>query len=467
MKHLAVALLILWTAAVWRPRLAAQQSLPLAPAYPAPDARDKADILVIVAHPDDETMVAGYLAQAVDRGRRVAVVFCTRGQAGGNVEGAEQGWALAMERTLEARRAMAALGIHNVWFLSGKDTPGNGDPLHSLESWGHGRVLEEAVRAIRLTRPEVVITWLPDYVVGENHNDHQASSVIATEAFDLAGDRTAFPEQLEPAENRFGFANLDEGLRPWQPQKLYYFSDATDQSFLDGWGPRYSNASISPRRRVSYAALELRSAARYLTQEGVGFEAAAALRQRTPYARLPGIVRYNRLLLAKSWVSGACHRRRAPACAQPVMAGVRAGPIAFHPAPGYRPLPRPGISLRLGDPWAFYHRFWRAHGIAKLFHLLPPVRGVSPGETFHVALLLRNGTARAAVVTVRAQLPSGWSAAGAARYQLAPGEVYPIEAVVKIPAPAARGWQVIGFSARAAGGARPSLVTARLRLDVR
>ncbi len=446
-----------------------QARLPLAPPYPAPDARYKADILVVVAHPDDETMVAGYLARAIDQGKRVAVVFCTRGQSGGNMVGAEQGLALAMVRTMEARRAMAALGIHNVWFLSGRDTPGNGDPLHSLESWGHGQVLEEVVRAIRLTRPEVVITWLPDYVVGENHNDHQASAIITTEAFDLAGDRTAFPEQLEPAENRFGFANLDEGLHPWQAQKLYYFSDATHTGFLQGWGPQFANHGISPKRHVSYATLELRSAAQYLTQEGVGLAAAAALRQHTAYAQLPDVVRWNRLVLAKSWVGHACPARYAPGCTAPVFAGVRAGRIAFHPAPGYRPLDRRGLSLRLGDPWAFYHRFWRAHGITQLFRLLRPERGVSPGQTFHTALILHNGAAIPVTATVQAQLPGGWSAlAGDARYRLAPGENDPIEAVVKIPAGAARGWQPIGWTAASAGApAGSNRLQVRLRLDVR
>jgi len=45
-----------------------------------------------------------------------------------------------------------------------------------------GKVLEQAVRIVRLTRPEVVLTWLPCYVAGENHDDHQAAGVIATAA---------------------------------------------------------------------------------------------------------------------------------------------------------------------------------------------------------------------------------------------------------------------------------------------
>ena len=58
---------------------------------PRPDARFKADILVIVAHPDDEGMAISYLAKAVlDLHKRVAVVYGTRGDGGGNAIGMEQ-----------------------------------------------------------------------------------------------------------------------------------------------------------------------------------------------------------------------------------------------------------------------------------------------------------------------------------------------------------------------------------------
>src|SRR5215469_10601985 len=58
---------------------------------PGADDRFKADILVIVAHPDDETVIAGYLARAIfDQRKRVALLYGTRGDAGGNVAGYEQ-----------------------------------------------------------------------------------------------------------------------------------------------------------------------------------------------------------------------------------------------------------------------------------------------------------------------------------------------------------------------------------------
>ena len=95
-----------------------------APLSPPPDDRYKADILVIVAHPDDETEMTGYLARAIfDQHRRVAVLYGTRGTSGGNVVANEQAASLGAVRDIEARRGLATYGVMNVWFIGGPDTP--------------------------------------------------------------------------------------------------------------------------------------------------------------------------------------------------------------------------------------------------------------------------------------------------------------------------------------------------------
>src|SRR5258705_13255081 len=61
-------------------RIGAQEAKPLLSA----DERFKADILLVVAHPDDEGGATPYLARAIyDEHKRVAVVFATRGGSGG------------------------------------------------------------------------------------------------------------------------------------------------------------------------------------------------------------------------------------------------------------------------------------------------------------------------------------------------------------------------------------------------
>jgi hypothetical protein len=56
------------------------------------DERFKVDILVVVAHPDDEGAVTPYLARAIyDLRKRVAVVYGTHGGSGGNNYGRSWG----------------------------------------------------------------------------------------------------------------------------------------------------------------------------------------------------------------------------------------------------------------------------------------------------------------------------------------------------------------------------------------
>src|SRR6266404_9158886 len=114
-------------------------------ALPSADERYKVDILLIVAHPDDEGAATPYLARALDEHKRVGVVFGTRGSSGANEAGAEQAAALGAIREIEARNALTTLGITNVWFLGGKDTASQ-NVLLSLANWDHGESLEQLVR---------------------------------------------------------------------------------------------------------------------------------------------------------------------------------------------------------------------------------------------------------------------------------------------------------------------------------
>ena len=141
-SRLVCGLLLLWAAA----RGGAQE----AKALPTADARYKADILLVVAHPDDEGAATAYLARAIDEGKRVAVVYGTRGSSGANEVGAEQAAALGAVREIEARHALLMLGIENVWFLGGKDTASQ-NVLQSLSNWNHGETLQRLVRLMRLT----------------------------------------------------------------------------------------------------------------------------------------------------------------------------------------------------------------------------------------------------------------------------------------------------------------------------
>lgn len=429
--------------------------LPTAPAYPGPDDRYKADILLVIGHPDDDALIAGFLARAVfDQHKSIAAVVCTQGDGGGNQVGYEAGAALGQVRIQEARRALGFLGVENVWFLGRHDTPGQ-NVLGSLDRWGHGGALDELVRLVRITRPEVIITLLPNHVAGENHGDHQAAGVIATEAFDLAGDPTAFPEHVSAARDLHGMSNLTEDLRPWQPKKIYYFTDAFEgfsqywhdsrdvspyrSSFLKGSGPEYSNAEISPSRHVSYGRITAEEQVYYQTQEGsLGKDAIAKGDFRE--FELPVHFIFGKSVV-KSSVTGD------------IFEGVAPGAIPFVQIHGYEPEKQAGVTLAMGDPWAFYQQFWKAHGIERLAELVTvPEIAVERGGTLHISLLIRNATADTADVTLIVAPPKGWKErSGSARYTVGGGDTYPAQSVLVAPTSGEVGWQEITWKAEVCG----------------
>jgi LmbE family N-acetylglucosaminyl deacetylase len=405
------------------------------PPIPRPDPRYKADILVIVAHPDDDTAVSTYLAKAaLDEHKRIAVIFTTRGNSGPNAVGMEQSKALSDVREMEARHALAILGITNIWFLRGQDTPTQ-DVLHSLETVGHGASLEEVVRIIRLTRPEVILTWMPAYVAGENHGDHQASGVLATEGFDLAGNPLVFPEQLEAPRQHAGIANWGEGLHPWQTKKLYFFSDASHQDFLKGHGPTYLASEISPAKKVPYADITRQMWKQYATQ--VDFDDQVL----NYFVNMPEY-----LILGKSLVP-------APVDAD-VWAGIGEKPIAYVPEPAYKPATANGISLELGGPWAFYKSFYAAHGLNSLESLVPPQSALSANHELWVPILLHNNTDAPADITLHADLPTGWTGNTEDRhYHLEGGSTYPIEIFLNAPDSKEKTPQTLSWTATQSGTA--------------
>src|SRR2546429_9389301 len=87
-------------------------------------------------------------------------LFRSRGSSGANEAGAEQAAALGAIREIEARNALATLGITNVWFLGGKDTASQ-NVLLSLANWEHGESLEQLVMLLRRTAPGETLTFLP------------------------------------------------------------------------------------------------------------------------------------------------------------------------------------------------------------------------------------------------------------------------------------------------------------------
>ena len=164
-------------------------------------------VLYIVAHPDDEnTRLIAWLASG--KKVRTGNLSLTRGDGGQNLIGPELGDALGIIRTQELLEARRIDGGEQ-FFTRAVDFGFSKNAKESFEKWGHDEVLSDVVRVIRTFQPDIIITRFPP-TREAGHGHHEASAILAEEAFKLAGDSTAFPEQLK------------QGCFVWQPRRLFF-----------------------------------------------------------------------------------------------------------------------------------------------------------------------------------------------------------------------------------------------------
>jgi LmbE family N-acetylglucosaminyl deacetylase len=341
--------------------------------------------------------------------------------------GRERGPSLGASREMELRHALVNLGIQNVWFLGGRDTPSQ-DVLQSLANWHHGQALEDVVRIIRITRPYVILTWLPGIFIGENHGDHQAAGVVATEAFDLAGDPSIFPAQL--AAPRHVNETLLEGLQAWQPQKIYFFSDSSDDKQFKGKGPSYPVTAVSPKRHLPYWRIAMDAFRFHRTQYNSYIEKLDKMNdeQLTKLAEpgQDGWASPLQFIFGKSLV---------PASAtDDILDGINLGAMAYARPQAPPPVEQTGITVGIGGPWSFYRDFRRAHALEQLPLAQIPEIAIAAATTLQVPLLLNNNSTQPAEVSVLATLPEGWTQKTPGnRYSLAPGDSFPVQVELLAP----------------------------------
>ena len=159
------------------------------------------------AHPDDEH--GGVLTQlSRGQGARVSLLTLNRGEAGDNAIGPELFDAVGMIRTEELLMAGRYYGLDRQYFTTAIDYGFSKRLEEALVTWGRENVLRDVVRVIRMDRPFVLIARFQGNS-RDGHGNHEAAGILTQEAFRAAGDPDRFPEQIK------------DGLRPWQPLKLY------------------------------------------------------------------------------------------------------------------------------------------------------------------------------------------------------------------------------------------------------
>jgi LmbE family N-acetylglucosaminyl deacetylase len=162
-------------------------------------------VLYVAAHPDDEnTALIAYLARG--RNYRTAYLSITRGDGGQNVLGPQLGPELGVLRTQELLAARRLDGGQQ-FFTRAIDFGFSKDYRQTLKVWDKEQVLSDIVRVIRTFRPDVIVTRFST-IPGNTHGHHTASAILALEAFKLAGDPAAFPDQLS-------------NLKPWHAKRIF------------------------------------------------------------------------------------------------------------------------------------------------------------------------------------------------------------------------------------------------------
>ena len=226
--------------------------------------RETATVLYLAAHPDDEnTEFIAYFARG--RGYRTGYLSLTRGDGGQNELGPDFGEKLGVLRTQELLAARRIDGGRQ-FFSRAVDFGFSKTPEETLRFWGHDQVLADIVRVIRRFRPDVIVTRFPIPPGSGGHGHHTASAILAVEAFKLAGDPTAFPEQLA------------QGLTPWQPKRILWnvFTWTRSTGGLTGPTIQLDIGGNDPVTGESFGTIANRSRGMHKTQGLGGFSARTA-----------------------------------------------------------------------------------------------------------------------------------------------------------------------------------------------
>ena len=205
------------------------------------------DLLLIVAHPDDEVYgTGGTLAEYAQTGRKTGLITLTRGSSGRSL-GLCAAEDLAAFRAAELQKSVDTLGISDFAQYDYPDaSPVDrvaahaisvpGEFIGGLQAVPRGEIVARVQRDLERLQPKVVVGFAPDG--GNRHPDHIASSEIMMAALERGG-------------------HLKRGTR------VYYFANPTilNPAWADTWQPPTHQRDVT-----KYLATKLRAIAAHRTQ---------------------------------------------------------------------------------------------------------------------------------------------------------------------------------------------------------
>ena len=213
-----------------------------------------ASVLHTGAHPDDED--SAFIARTA-RGdhARVGYLSLTRGEGGQNIIGPELFDALGVIRTEELLQARRLDGGEQ-FFTRAFDYGFSKTLTEAKSKWNEREVLGDMVRVIRTFRPLVIHSRFAGNEI-DGHGQHQFAGYLTPLAFKAAADPNQYSEQIA------------EGLRPWQPRKLYR---AGGRGANNAVTTQVQTGILDPVIGRSYAAIAAEGRSQHKSQEMGGIE---------------------------------------------------------------------------------------------------------------------------------------------------------------------------------------------------
>ncbi len=171
------------------------------------EPESKADLLFLVAHPDDELLFTGGAIPTYDieMGKRVVVAYLT--------------WSNTTRRS-EALNGLWTMGVRNYPVFGGFADRFSNRTKAAYDKLGKNKVLSWVTELFRRYRPEVVVTH--DLEGEYGHGQHRMMADACIQCYELAADAGQFSESAEA----YGV---------WQVKKLYLhlYGDEAEQTRFD------------------------------------------------------------------------------------------------------------------------------------------------------------------------------------------------------------------------------------------
>jgi LmbE family N-acetylglucosaminyl deacetylase len=174
------------------------------------DARNDTVVALVASHPDDQYVLpAAFLRFA--HGYRVVVVLATRGEGGQNSRGPEVGDQLAALRAVETEDCARRLGL-TVHHLNLPDAGYSRTAEETLDLWGIEATTRSIARALRVIRPDVVMTT---HHPADTHGHDLALARVLPDAIAWAGDPRRDLAGLPTAPIDRYYRGVGDGEQAW------------------------------------------------------------------------------------------------------------------------------------------------------------------------------------------------------------------------------------------------------------